>query len=89
MKINKNHINNKFIDKSELIKFNYINLNLPEKIKYNNIKLIEIKSNKHSIKVYITYEIILNNLNIYDLPKFNKLGLLLIEVYTARQLTDN
>jgi hypothetical protein len=76
-KLNKNHIkiDNKFIDKSGLIKFNYIYLNLPNKIKDNNIKLIEIKSNKYAVKVCITYEIILNNLQVYNLSKFNKLGL--------------
>jgi len=76
-KLNKNHIkiNNKFIDKSKLIRFNYIYINLPNKIKDNNIKLIEIKSNKYSIKVCITYEVILNNLQTYDISKFNKLGL--------------
>jgi hypothetical protein len=76
-KLNKNYIkiDNKFIDKSSLIKFNYIYINLPNKIKDNNIKLIEIKSNKYIIKVCITYEVILNNLQTYDLSKFNKLKL--------------
>ena len=76
-KLNKNFIkiDNKFIDKSKLIKFNYIYINLPNKIKDNNIKLIEIKSNKYSIKVCITYEVILNNFHTYDISKFNKLKL--------------
>jgi IS605 OrfB family transposase len=76
-KINKNFIkiDKKFIDKSKLIKFNYIYINLPNKIKDNNIKLIEIKSNKYSIKVCITYEVLLNNFHTYDLSKFNKLKL--------------
>ena len=77
-KINKNYIkvNKKFIDKDNLKKYNYIYINLPKKIKNYQIKLIEIKSTKIKIKIYITYEYLLENtVEPYNLNKFNKLNL--------------
>ena len=61
-KIKKNdvEINNKFLEKSKLIKFNYIYFNLPKKIEKYEIKLIEIKSTNNGIKIYIVYDYICN-----------------------------
>jgi IS605 OrfB family transposase len=74
--IRKNYIeiNDKIIEKIKLIKFNYIYINLPNKIKNYKINLIEIKSNGYNIKICIIYDFILiNNIESYNLDKFNKL----------------
>ena len=67
-------INNKLVEKIKLIKFNYIYINLPKKIKNYKINLIEIKSNGYNIKICIKYDYVLtNNLVLFNLEKFNKL----------------
>lgn len=66
--------NNKLIEKSKLINFNYIYINLSKKIKNYKINLIEIKSNGYNIKICIKYDYILTNkLESYNLKEFNKL----------------
>ena len=69
-------IKNFFIEKTKLKSFNYIYFNLPKKIKSYEIKLIEIKAYETTIKIHITYEFIIKNLNIenYNLKDFNKLS---------------
>ena len=49
-------------------------INLPNKIKNYKINLIEIKSNGYNIRICIIYDFILiNNIESYNLDKFNKL----------------
>ena len=65
---------NIYIKYSNLKTFNYVYFNLPKKIKNNEIKLIEIKSFRTMIKIYIIYEFILDgNIEKYDLKKYEKL----------------
>lgn len=74
--IKKNYIeiNNKIVQKNKLVGYNYIYINLPKKIEKYKINLVEIKSNGYCIKICITYDYILtNNLEPYNLIKFNKL----------------
>ena len=66
-------VDNKFINKKDLISTNYLYISKNKKIKDKKIKLIEIKPDLNKIKVCITYE---ENVKIekFDEETFNKLS---------------
>jgi IS605 OrfB family transposase len=65
-------VDNKFINKKDLISTNYLYISKNIKIKDKKIKLIELKPDYNKIKVCITYED--NKIEQFDEDKFNKLS---------------
>ena len=69
------NINNMYIYKNDLKKFNYIYIDLPKKIQEYKIKLIDIKPCSGKYKFCVVYDKPINNLCQYDVNKFNNLSL--------------